>query len=42
MPIAEQIAAVIHDGRSPMQGVAELMSREPKDELATLPAAGGA
>ena len=39
MPIAEQVAAVIHEGRSPMQGVAELMSREPKDELATLPAA---
>lgn len=39
MPIAEQVAAVIHDGRSPLQGVAELMSREPKDELATL--AGG-
>ena len=39
MPIAAQVAAVIHEGRSPMQGVAELMSREPKDELEPLPAA---
>ena len=33
MPIAEQVEAVIHHGRPPMQGVADLMSREPKDEL---------
>ena len=36
MPIAEQVAAVIHEGRPPMAAVAELMSREPKDELAGL------
>jgi glycerol-3-phosphate dehydrogenase (NAD(P)+) len=36
LPIAEQVAAVIHDGRPPMAAVAELMSREPKDELAGL------
>jgi len=34
LPIAEQVAAVIHDGRPPLVAVAELMSREPKDELA--------
>ena len=34
MPIAEQVAAVIHHGRPPLAAVAELMSREPKDELA--------
>jgi glycerol-3-phosphate dehydrogenase (NAD(P)+) len=33
MPIAEQVAAVIHDGRPPMAAVGELMRREPKDEL---------
>jgi glycerol-3-phosphate dehydrogenase (NAD(P)+) len=38
LPIAEQVAAVIHDGRPPMAAVAELMGREPKDELAGLPA----
>jgi glycerol-3-phosphate dehydrogenase len=36
LPIAEQVAAVIHDGRPPMTAVAELMGREPKDELAEL------
>jgi glycerol-3-phosphate dehydrogenase (NAD(P)+) len=36
MPIAEQVAAVIHEGRPPMAAVAELMGREPKDELASL------
>jgi glycerol-3-phosphate dehydrogenase (NAD(P)+) len=36
LPIAEQVAAVVHDGRAPMAAVAELMSREPKDELAGL------
>jgi glycerol-3-phosphate dehydrogenase (NAD(P)+) len=34
LPIAEQVAAVVHDGRPPMAAVAELMGREPKDELA--------
>jgi glycerol-3-phosphate dehydrogenase (NAD(P)+) len=34
LPIAEQVAAVVHDGRLPMEAVGELMSREPKDELA--------
>jgi glycerol-3-phosphate dehydrogenase (NAD(P)+) len=34
LPIAEQVAAVIHDGRLPMEAVAELMGRELKDELA--------
>jgi glycerol-3-phosphate dehydrogenase (NAD(P)+) len=38
LPIAEQVAAVIHDGRPPLAAVAELMGREPKDELAGLPA----
>jgi glycerol-3-phosphate dehydrogenase (NAD(P)+) len=33
MPIAEQVDAVVHDGRPPMQAVAELMSRVQKDEL---------
>lgn len=42
MPIADQVGAVIHDGRSPLEGVAVLMSRQPKDELATLlPREGG-
>jgi glycerol-3-phosphate dehydrogenase (NAD(P)+) len=36
LPIAEQVAAVVHDGRPPMMAVAELMGREPKDELAGL------
>lgn len=36
LPIAEQVAAVIQGGRPPMAAVAELMSREPKDELAGL------
>jgi len=34
MPIANQVAAVIHEGRPPMAAVAELMRRERKDELA--------
>jgi glycerol-3-phosphate dehydrogenase (NAD(P)+) len=33
MPIAEQVEAVVHGGRPPMQAVAELMSRVQKDEL---------
>jgi glycerol-3-phosphate dehydrogenase (NAD(P)+) len=36
LPIAEQVAAVIHEGRPPLAAVAELMAREPKDELAGL------
>ncbi|MDP9468799.1 MAG: NAD(P)-dependent glycerol-3-phosphate dehydrogenase [Chloroflexota bacterium] len=34
LPIAQQVEAVVHGGRPPMQAVAELMSRAPKDELA--------
>jgi glycerol-3-phosphate dehydrogenase (NAD(P)+) len=34
LPIAEQVAAVVHDARPPMEAVAELMGRELKDELA--------
>lgn len=37
LPIAEQVEAVVHAGRKPMDAVAALMSREPKDELANLP-----
>jgi glycerol-3-phosphate dehydrogenase (NAD(P)+) len=33
LPIAEQVDAVVHGGRAPMQAVAELMARAPKDEL---------
>jgi glycerol-3-phosphate dehydrogenase (NAD(P)+) len=36
MPIAEQVDAVLHRGLAPLDGVAALMSREPKDELASL------
>jgi glycerol-3-phosphate dehydrogenase (NAD(P)+) len=36
LPIAEQVAAVVHSGRPPMAAVAELMGREQKDELAGL------
>ncbi len=36
MPIAEQVDAVVHQGRPPMQAVAELMSRVQKDELTGL------
>ena len=36
LPIAAQVDAVVHGGRPPLQAVAELMAREPKDELATL------
>jgi glycerol-3-phosphate dehydrogenase (NAD(P)+) len=38
MPIAEQVDAVLHRGLAPLDGVAALMSREPKDEHATLDA----
>ncbi|MGZ8564124.1 MAG: NAD(P)H-dependent glycerol-3-phosphate dehydrogenase [Candidatus Limnocylindria bacterium] len=34
LPIAEQVDAVVHGARPPMQAVAELMARTPKDELA--------
>jgi len=33
MPIAQQVEAVVHAGRPPMQAVAELMGRVQKDEL---------
>jgi glycerol-3-phosphate dehydrogenase (NAD(P)+) len=41
LPIAEQVAAVIHDERPPMAAVAELMGRELKDELAGARAGSG-
>lgn len=34
LPIAQQVDAVVHGGRAPMQAVEELMARAPKDELA--------
>lgn len=37
LPIAAQVAAVVHDQRPPMAAVAALMGREQKDELAGLP-----
>ena len=36
LPIADQVDAVVHRGRAPLQSVAALMAREPKDELTTL------
>ena len=36
LPIAEQVEAVVYEGRPPMQAVAELMTRAPKDELSGL------
>lgn len=36
MPIAEQVRAVIFEGRPPLAAVAELMARSPKDELERL------
>jgi glycerol-3-phosphate dehydrogenase (NAD(P)+) len=36
LPIAEQVAAVVHEGRGPMAAVADLMAREPKGELTGL------
>ncbi|HEX2884486.1 MAG TPA: NAD(P)H-dependent glycerol-3-phosphate dehydrogenase [Candidatus Limnocylindria bacterium] len=36
LPIAEQVRAVIFEGRPPMEAVAALMSRAPKDELGGL------
>ncbi|HEX5579549.1 MAG TPA: NAD(P)H-dependent glycerol-3-phosphate dehydrogenase, partial [Candidatus Limnocylindria bacterium] len=38
LPIANQVAAVVHEARPPMTAVAALMARERKDELAGLPA----
>jgi glycerol-3-phosphate dehydrogenase (NAD(P)+) len=40
MPIAEQVEAVVHGGRPPMQAVEELMSRVQKDELSGLSVMG--
>jgi glycerol-3-phosphate dehydrogenase (NAD(P)+) len=37
LPIATQVNAVVHEGRTPMHAVAELMGRELKDELAGAP-----
>jgi glycerol-3-phosphate dehydrogenase (NAD(P)+) len=37
MPIAEQVRAVVFEQLPPLAAVAELMSRSPKDELATTP-----
>ena len=42
LPIAEQVDAVVHRGRSPLDGVAALMAREPKDELRSLASDGTA
>jgi glycerol-3-phosphate dehydrogenase (NAD(P)+) len=36
MPIADQVEAVVHGGRPPLDAVAELMSRVQKDELSGL------
>lgn len=36
LPIAEQVAAVVYDGRPPLEGVAALMARPSKDELGSL------
>jgi len=36
MPIAEQVEAVVHAGRPPLDAVAELMARAQKDELSGL------
>jgi glycerol-3-phosphate dehydrogenase len=33
MPIAEQVRSVVFDRRPPLEAVAELMARAPKDEL---------
>ena len=38
LPIAEQVDAVVHRGRAPMEAVAALMGRSQKDELAGLSA----
>jgi len=36
LPIAEQVSAVVHDRRPPLEAVVALMGREQKDELAGL------
>jgi glycerol-3-phosphate dehydrogenase (NAD(P)+) len=41
MPIAEQVDAVIHRGRAPLEAVASLMARTQKDELTGRRAHGG-
>jgi glycerol-3-phosphate dehydrogenase len=33
LPIAEQVDAVIHHGRAPLEALASLMARSQKDEL---------
>jgi glycerol-3-phosphate dehydrogenase (NAD(P)+) len=33
LPIAEQVDAVIHGGRAPLEALASLMARSQKDEL---------
>jgi glycerol-3-phosphate dehydrogenase (NAD(P)+) len=33
MPIAEQVRSVVFDRRPPLEAVAELMARAPRDEL---------
>lgn len=33
LPIAAKVRAVVHEGMSPLKAAAELMAREPKDEL---------
>lgn len=41
LPIAAQVAAVVHEGLPPLAAVAELMGRERKDELAGMRPAEG-
>jgi glycerol-3-phosphate dehydrogenase len=36
LPIAEQVRAVIFDRRPPLEAMAALMSRSPKDELGSI------
>jgi glycerol-3-phosphate dehydrogenase (NAD(P)+) len=36
MPITEQVVATVHDGRTPSEVVAALMSRDPKSEHSTM------
>jgi len=40
LPIAEQVRTVVFDQRPPLEAVAELMARRPKDELSPAPASG--
>lgn len=39
MPLVEQVVAVVHEGRAPMDALRRLMGREPRHELDGLPAA---